>query len=142
MNRRTAGRLGKMPTTSVRRRISLLRRSCGLFDQTLHQWASRKEGKARISGPTSASSSAAGPEPLTRFPRWDTPARSGNARSGVVYISQAAHPWLPNLRWIRRPRCDSCPPLAARQRPVPSVTPRNRGARVEAGPLRQVEETV
>ena len=39
--RRTAGRLGKMPTTSVRRRISLLRRSCGLLDQIFFQWAVR-----------------------------------------------------------------------------------------------------
>ena len=28
-----ASRLGKIPTTSVRRRISLFNRSCGLFDQ-------------------------------------------------------------------------------------------------------------
>ncbi len=42
MSRRTAGRFGKMPTTSVRRLISLLRRSCGLFDQTCLQWATGK----------------------------------------------------------------------------------------------------
>ena len=30
-----------MPTTSVRRRISLLRRSCGLLDQIFFQWAVR-----------------------------------------------------------------------------------------------------
>ena len=34
MSLRTAARFGKMPTTSVRRLISLLRRSWGLFDQT------------------------------------------------------------------------------------------------------------
>ena len=59
MSRRTAGRLGKTPTTSVRRLISLVRRSCGLFDQTWIQWATGKQVKARISGPTSASGSAA-----------------------------------------------------------------------------------
>jgi hypothetical protein len=32
-SRTIASRLGKMPTTSVRRRISLFSRSCGLFDQ-------------------------------------------------------------------------------------------------------------
>ena len=35
--RTTAARFGKMPTTSVRRRISRLRRSCGLFDHTCIQ---------------------------------------------------------------------------------------------------------
>ena len=34
MSLRTAARFGKIPTTSVRRLISLLRRSWGLFDQT------------------------------------------------------------------------------------------------------------
>jgi hypothetical protein len=32
-------RSGKIPTTSVRRRISLFRRSCGLFDQICFQCA-------------------------------------------------------------------------------------------------------
>ena len=45
--RRTAGRLGKMPTTSVRRRISLLRRSCGLLDQIFFQWASGEVGEGQ-----------------------------------------------------------------------------------------------
>ena len=48
--RRTAGRLGKMPTTSVRRRISLLRRSCGLLDQIFFQWASGKLEKGQDVG--------------------------------------------------------------------------------------------
>ena len=56
--RRTAGRLGKMPTTSVRRRISLLRRSRGLLDQIFFQWASGKLEKARTSGPASSSREA------------------------------------------------------------------------------------
>jgi hypothetical protein len=38
-----ASRLGKMPTTSVRLRISLLRRSWGLSDQT---WRQTSRGKA------------------------------------------------------------------------------------------------
>ena len=47
-----------MPTTSVRRRISLLRRSCGLLDQIFFQWASGKLEKARTSGPASSSREA------------------------------------------------------------------------------------
>jgi hypothetical protein len=35
IRRRIASRSGKIPTTSVRRRISLFSRSCGLFDQAL-----------------------------------------------------------------------------------------------------------
>ena len=50
MSRRTAARFGKMPTTSVRRRISLLRRSWGLFDQTCVQCATGNAVKARTSG--------------------------------------------------------------------------------------------
>jgi hypothetical protein len=47
-----AARLGKMPTTSVRRRISLLRRSSGLLDQIWRQWVSGKGGERQdlISG--------------------------------------------------------------------------------------------
>ena len=44
-----------MPTTSVRRRISLLRRSRGLLDQIFFQWATGKLEKARTSGPASSS---------------------------------------------------------------------------------------
>ena len=58
MSRRTAGRLGKMPTTSVRRRISLLRRSWGLFDQTCVQWTTGNAVKARTSGPASSAQHA------------------------------------------------------------------------------------
>ena len=47
-----------MPITSVRRRISLLRRSCGLLDQIFFQWASGKLEKARTSGPASSSREA------------------------------------------------------------------------------------
>ena len=56
--RRTAGRLGEMPTTSVRRRISLLRRSCGLLDPTFFQWATGKLEKAKMLGPASSSREA------------------------------------------------------------------------------------
>jgi hypothetical protein len=35
----TAAALGKIPTTRLRRLISLLRRSSGLVDQILRQWA-------------------------------------------------------------------------------------------------------
>ena len=55
---RTAGRLGKMPTTSVRRLISLLRRSRGLLDQIFFQWTAGKLEKARTSGPASSSREA------------------------------------------------------------------------------------
>ena len=65
--RRTAGRLGKMPTTSVRRRISLLRRSCGLLDQSFFQWASGKLEKARTSGPASSSREATSREPIVEL---------------------------------------------------------------------------
>ena len=45
MNRRIAARLGKIPTMSIRRLISLVEALLGLFDQTCRQWAT---GKARI----------------------------------------------------------------------------------------------
>src|SRR5512132_845179 len=41
-----AGRSGKMPTTSVRRRISRLSRSLGLFDQICRQTSRGKAVKA------------------------------------------------------------------------------------------------
>ena len=47
-----------MPTTSVRRRISLLRRSRGLLDQIFLQWRAGKLEKARMSGPASSSREA------------------------------------------------------------------------------------
>jgi hypothetical protein len=43
-------RAGKMPTTSVRRRISRLRRSLGLFDQIWRQTSSGNAVNARMSG--------------------------------------------------------------------------------------------
>lgn len=47
-SRITDARLGKMPTTSVRRLTSRWRRSNGLWDQILSQGALGKEAKARI----------------------------------------------------------------------------------------------
>ena len=44
-----ASRLGKMPTTSVRRRISRLSRSLGLLDQIWRQISLGKAVKARMS---------------------------------------------------------------------------------------------
>lgn len=41
-SRSTAASFGKMPTTSVRRSISLLTRSSGLVDQILRQWPTGK----------------------------------------------------------------------------------------------------
>ena len=43
-----------MPTTSVRRRISLFSRSCGLLDQIWRQWGCGNEVNAKMSGPASA----------------------------------------------------------------------------------------
>jgi hypothetical protein len=40
-----AARLGKMPTTSVRRRISLFSRSCGLLDQIWRQISRGEAGE-------------------------------------------------------------------------------------------------
>ena len=61
-----ASRLGKIPTESVRRRISRLRRSLGLFDQI---WAQRPSGnrvKARMSArAVSRCSCASGSFPST-----------------------------------------------------------------------------
>ena len=54
MSRLVAALLGKMPTTSVRRLISLFSRSSGLFDQICRQCATGKAVKARMSGPASA----------------------------------------------------------------------------------------
>ncbi len=48
-------RLGKIPTTSVRRRISLFRRSRGLLDQSFCQWDTGRVVKARMSGMASSS---------------------------------------------------------------------------------------
>ena len=45
MNRRIAARLGKIPTMSIRRLISLVEALLGLFDQTCRQWAT---GKTRV----------------------------------------------------------------------------------------------
>jgi hypothetical protein len=59
MSRLAAALLGKMPTTSVRRRISLFSRSSGLFDRICRQWAIGKAVKAGMSGPASARSAAA-----------------------------------------------------------------------------------
>ena len=42
MSRRTAARFGKMPNTSVRCRICLVRRSWGSFDQTYFRWATEE----------------------------------------------------------------------------------------------------
>ena len=50
MSLRTAARFGKIPTTSVRRLISLLRRSCGLFDQTCLQWIAGKGSEGQDVG--------------------------------------------------------------------------------------------
>ena len=46
---------GKIPTTSVRRRISLFNRSSGLLDQSFCQWGTGKAVKARVSGKASSS---------------------------------------------------------------------------------------
>jgi len=51
MSRLVAVLLGKMPTTSVRRLISLFSRSSGLLDQICRQWATVKAVKAGMSGP-------------------------------------------------------------------------------------------
>ena len=59
MSRLAAALLGKMPTTSVRRLISLFSRSSGLLDQICRQFATGKAVKARMSGPASARSAAA-----------------------------------------------------------------------------------
>src|SRR3712207_7004385 len=47
--RRTAGSLGKMPTTRARRLISLLTRSSGLVDQIFGQWLRGKVVNASTS---------------------------------------------------------------------------------------------
>lgn len=55
MSQRAALRLGMMPATTVRRRISLFKRSWGLFDQICRQCGGGKAANARISAPASAS---------------------------------------------------------------------------------------
>lgn len=52
---RTADRFGKMPTTSVLRRLSLFSLSGGLFNHTCFQWDPGKPVNARMSAPPSAS---------------------------------------------------------------------------------------
>ena len=49
-NEAAAGRLGKMPTTSVRGRISLLRRSRGLLDQIFFQVGEWEVGEGQDVG--------------------------------------------------------------------------------------------
>jgi hypothetical protein len=57
--RTRAARLGKMPTTSVRRRTSLLSRSRGLLDRISFQMALGKSVKAKSSSAASSSIAAA-----------------------------------------------------------------------------------
>ena len=61
-----AWRVGKMPTTLVRRRISLLRRSWGLLDQIWDQWALGNPVNARRSEAAPSRWSAASTSPTWR----------------------------------------------------------------------------
>src|SRR5881397_708651 len=65
----TAARSGKMPTTSLRRRISLLSRSSELFDQSCRQCSFGKLVKASRSAAASSSSVAASGK---RVSSWST----------------------------------------------------------------------
>ena len=85
-----------MPTTSVRRRISLLRRSCGLLDQIFFQWGTGKLEKARISGPASSSREADLREPVLEL--IGHPVELGVYLIGGGLLVDGAdhggHPWL------------------------------------------------
>jgi hypothetical protein len=56
-------RFRNMPTTSVRRRISLFSRSCGLLDQVCRQASRAKAAKAGMSSGASSSHVHAGTRP-------------------------------------------------------------------------------
>jgi hypothetical protein len=78
-SRMTASRSGKMPTTSVRRRISRLSRSLGLLLQICRHTSFGKAVKARLStadSPDEEQHSPAQPVPLVQG------ARDGHRRSG------------------------------------------------------------
>src|SRR2546428_669693 len=83
MSRTIAARLGKMPTTSERRRSSRFKRSCGLVDHSCRQWSRGKLVKARSSSRASSSSPAATAKPeISRRPSRFTPmARSAAAET-------------------------------------------------------------
>src|SRR5690349_5352804 len=97
-----AARLGKMPTTSVRRLTSLLRRSCGLLLQICRQCSCGKLAKASTSGPASASRSAAWPKRSwscsTTRPCWaqtapaSTWSKMERTRGGDQSLGRLGHP--------------------------------------------------
>src|SRR3954453_10850636 len=76
-----AARLGKMPTTSVRRRISLFRRSCGLLDQIWRQISWGKQAKASRSSRAASRCSPASANLTamvsTTRPNWEDGAHHG-----------------------------------------------------------------
>lgn len=67
------GRVGKIPTTLVRLRISLFNRSWGLLDQIWRQWALGNPVKVRISAAASSRWLAASTSPT--WWRWSTTRR-------------------------------------------------------------------
>src|SRR5436305_8482900 len=97
-----AARFGKIPTTSVRRRISLLRRSCGLLDQIWRQisWGNT-ENASRSSRASSRCVAASGKRASiasTTRPYWSrTAAASGWSKDGPHH---GRHPRLRRARYL------------------------------------------
>ena len=122
--------VGKMPTTSVRLRISRLRRSCGLLLQIWRQCSLGKVANASTSCVASASMSEAS---LKRSLIWVTTracwARTA-ARSGWAKIERTSAPtksWADlgarvnrlRVKWVRQ-RCHTAP---SKTEPMASVRP-------------------
>ena len=98
-----AARLGKIPTTSVRRRISLFSRSCGLFDQI---WRQISRGNAvNASRSSRASSRCVGGVGELGLDRVHDPGVLGVDRVGVGLVEDRADqrrdPRLGRLRDFR-----------------------------------------
>ena len=118
-------RLGKIPTTSVRRRISLFKRSCGLLERIWGQCSTGKALNAKMSSAASSTSLARSQNPAwvsrsTTSPSCDhVESRSGCSkieRTSVAIIGQLAFGTLVArlaMKWVRQRCHDASPSTAA-----------------------------
>ena len=106
-HRMIEARSGKMPTTSVRRRISRMRRSLGLFDQICRHTSLGKAVKARMSARAWSRWSAEG-HTLNLGRRWLPPL---DLHEPVRLLAKEPS-WVATCRLIRGP-----PPRASRRSP-------------------------
>lgn len=113
----TAPRFGKIPTTSLRRRISLFNRSCGsLLERIFAQCSRGNAAKAEMSSAASSTKVAASAKPVafrrsTTSPSCDQVVSASGCskieRTGVATIPQEAFGTLEAglaMKWVRQ-RC-------------------------------------